>query len=291
MKKPRISVVIPMYNGESYISRCLNSLKVQTFADFEAIIVDDGSTDNSAVLAEKFTMDSRFSLLRQENKGAGGARNAALSHAVGKYVTFLDSDDALTPYCLEKLYAAAEENDADIAICGYYIYSGEKLSPKRLVKARGVYPAEKILGSMVRDITVKSNICGKIYKRELFTENNILFPLHMFEDSEIVPQLTARAKNIAVIKERCYLYTRRNGSTTSMSTFQSVEDYSLARRNARLALKKMGVKLPASMLFNAAQTAATTYFLHARLELGEILSALMGGTNEDTVKNNLSASS
>ncbi|MBR0262196.1 MAG: glycosyltransferase family 2 protein [Selenomonadaceae bacterium] len=125
MDLPKISVIIPLYNAEKYIGDCLESLLVQTFQDFEVIVVDDCSTDNSVAIvqsyAEKF--GGRLKIARtKKNSGGGGyvPRNLGLNLSRGEYVIFMDSDDAVTPDALEKLYTTAKKFDADVVGCEKY---------------------------------------------------------------------------------------------------------------------------------------------------------------------------
>ena len=115
---PAISVIIPMYNTEAFIKDCLDSLVAQTFTDFEAIIIDDGSTDNGARIAASYaSSDSRFRVIGQPNKGVSEARNTGLKIMRGEYVTFVDSDDCVAPNFLETLFYIARLHQADIACC------------------------------------------------------------------------------------------------------------------------------------------------------------------------------
>ena len=115
-KNPEISIIIPVYNVEPYIRRCLDSIKAQTFTDFEAIIVDDSSPDGSIKIAMEFVAsDSRFKIVTRENGGLSAARNTGIEHSVGRYIAFIDSDDFIAPTYLEKLYNACEENNADMS--------------------------------------------------------------------------------------------------------------------------------------------------------------------------------
>lgn len=113
-KAPRVSIVIPMFNVEKYIETCIGSILAQTFKDFEIIVVDDCSTDRSCEIVSKYT-DPRIKLVRQiKNSGENKSRNLGLKIANGKYVYFMDSDDAILPHIIETLFNAAEESQADV---------------------------------------------------------------------------------------------------------------------------------------------------------------------------------
>ena len=120
MKRPIISVIMPVYNVQQYLEETIRSVQAQTFSDYEVIFVDDASTDASlTILNRTAEADLRFRVLEQKKGGAGAARNLGLSQARGEYVIFLDSDDLFSPVLLEKLYTAITEAQADIAACNF----------------------------------------------------------------------------------------------------------------------------------------------------------------------------
>ena len=111
---PRVSIIVPIYNREKWLRNCLDSISSQTFKEWECILVNDGSTDNSLKIAQKYAAnDERFIVFSQENQGVSAARNLGLDHAQGKWVTFVDSDDEIAPDYLEILHKIGEDNNAD----------------------------------------------------------------------------------------------------------------------------------------------------------------------------------
>ena len=115
----KVSVIVPVYNVENYIEKCLDSLLNQTLDDIEIIVVNDGSTDNSAnIIKEKYV--NKIVYLEKENGGLSDARNFGLPHAKGKYIAFLDSDDYIEPTMYEKMYSVAEKEEADMVECDFY---------------------------------------------------------------------------------------------------------------------------------------------------------------------------
>ena len=132
MNTPKISVIVTCYNTAEYLDECLISLKNQIFLDFEAIIVDDGSTDGSSEIIDKYVAeDTRFKLFRTEHVGFPLAKNIGLENANGDYIIFLDSDDCAYPYWLSLLYLVSQETHADITTCLYDKF----ISPKKAVEA------------------------------------------------------------------------------------------------------------------------------------------------------------
>ena len=121
------SIIVPVYNCEKYIGKCIDSILAQTFQDFELLLVIDGGVDASLMICKDYaSRDNRISVIEQENQGVSAARNNGLDHATGEYVFFVDSDDWVEPDYLEKLINKAEETDCDIVICGYYGETEEK---------------------------------------------------------------------------------------------------------------------------------------------------------------------
>ena len=125
MEKELISVIIPCYNVEKYIDRCMESVLNQTYRNLEIILVDDGSTDGTGEIIKKYAEhDHRIKILHQKNKGAGAARNAGMEIASGSYIGFVDSDDWIAEDMYEYLIGIIKEEDADIAACDFYAVHG-----------------------------------------------------------------------------------------------------------------------------------------------------------------------
>ncbi|MCM1055657.1 MAG: glycosyltransferase [Bacteroides sp.] len=230
---PLVSVIVPIYKVEKYIERCLDSIKAQTLRDFEVIMIDDGSPDGSAAIAEKYTDDPRFKLYRQENMGVGAVRNRAIDMAESEYVAFVDSDDSILPEHLERLYNAAAENGADIVCCGYCCCDeeGKHFRTSKIMKRRGVYPAEKLFGCIIRDISVRRYLWSKLFRKTLFTDNGLYFPKMMFEDAYIIPKLFYHARTVAVIGEKTYVYTHRASGITGFNDKRCINDYLTANES------------------------------------------------------------
>lgn len=225
--EPSVSVIVPIYKVEKYIARCLDSIKAQTFTDFEVIMIDDGTPDRSAEIAERYTSDPRFKLYHQQNAGLGAVRNRGVTLAKGEYIAFVDSDDAVKPEHLEKLYAAASKNNADIVCCSYCCCddNGEHLRTSKIRKRRGVYNAERLTGNILRDISIRRYVWSKLWRRSLFIDNSVTFPTKLFEDAMTVPKLFYYAEKIAVITDTTYIYTCRTSSITGLTAKNCIGDY------------------------------------------------------------------
>ena len=121
MNRPLISIIIPVYNAESYIRRCLESVLSQTYKEIQVILVNDGSTDDTLSILEEYSRsDSRIQLINKDNSGVSKTRNIGIDISDGEYIGFVDADDYLEPEMYEKLYNAIKKTAADVACCGYY---------------------------------------------------------------------------------------------------------------------------------------------------------------------------
>ncbi len=231
IKKPKISVIIPVYNSEKYLFRCLDSLKNQTYKDFEAIIVNSDSKDSSLDIIKQFTQKyENFHLINKDNSGVADSRNTALKSALGEYISFLDSDDFLSPDFLSVLYNSLIENDADIVCCGYYTYypQSQKATPKKLTAKSGVYSSKKALNMLIKDTTMHFYVWNKLFKKSLFEDNNINFPNMLFEDIYVTTRLFYYAKKINMIHKPYYYYVVHEDSLVNCINKQMINEYAKA---------------------------------------------------------------
>lgn len=226
--KPKISLIIPVYNVEKFIRKTLESVCAQTFKDYEVIMINDGSTDNSlSILKEYETRYKKFHLINQDNCGLSRARNVGVDAATGEYIAFLDSDDFLDPEFLDVLYNNAVENDADISCCNYYLYY-DKISKKiymPFTAKTGVYSNETALKKLILDTTFHFFMWNKLFKKDLFINNDIVFYDMYFEDVAICPQLFYYANKVAFVNKPLYYYRRHNGSIISLIDASKTNDY------------------------------------------------------------------
>lgn len=218
MQSPRVSVVIPVYNSESYLNECLDSLCNQTFTDFEAIIVDDGSTDSSVQIIETYVAKHQnFKLIRQKNQYAGVARNNGLDNAHGEYVTFLDSDDTLESNAIEVLYQKAVDTGAEVVrATGYETDEfGDRRNVgwalKRSMVADGSVFSWKDMPQEIFQISA-GNPWGMLVKRELVQKHNIRFlDVPRTEDIYFVYDAYLKANKIAIIHDELVFHRPSEG--------------------------------------------------------------------------------
>lgn len=252
-----ISVIVPIYNVEKYLNRCLDSIKNQSYSDFEVLMIDDGSTDRSQDIARSYLHDTRFKLYSQPNQGQGAARNKGLDNINGDYICFIDSDDYIEVSFLETLLNSITHNCADIAQCGVMRVweNGRKVIVKAHESGDAVYTD---IDSYIR--TASFSICNKIFKAGLF--DNLRFPEGIkFEDFALAPQVYSRAKKIASISPRLYNYLWRNDSTTTAVKIQPdilkaqvvLEKSEIGRNNAELMAIFFVRQVMGSMLWGMIQ--------------------------------------
>jgi len=240
---PMISVIIPVYNVEKYVGKCLSSLVEQTYRDFEVIAVNDGSTDNSLDILRHFEARYDFiKVINQENRGMSQSRNRALKEARGKYIALVDSDDYVAPTYLEELYSACAENDADISCCYYYLhYIGNDFLFEYPFRCRGVLTAEQAMNKLLHDVQIQSFVWNKMYKRSLFTDYGITYPSIAFEDTATTNRLFAHANKVAVIDRPLYYYNQRPMSTLATMNVTKINDYLRAVASVRASLEENGI--------------------------------------------------
>ena len=211
----KISLIIPVYNVENYLDKCLQSVESQTCKDVEVIIVNDGSTDNGLEIINTYvTRNSNFVCYTIENSGQGGARNFALDKATGEYIVFLDSDDYIAEDCLEKLLAAAEQNESDIVFCNNYDVAED--GSILLLSQTNIKNRTTCLKESPEILLNRPCPWGKMFRRSLF--EGLRFTSRVwYEDLRLIPKLYPRAKKITFIDDFLFFYVQRAGSTMNNS--------------------------------------------------------------------------
>lgn len=211
-----ISIIVPVYNSELFLSECLDSIKKQTYKDFEVVLYNDGSTDNSKEICEKIVQeDNRFKYYEQKNQGPGTTRNNALKKASGDYICFVDSDDIVSEYYLERLYDAIVETDADISVCDL-----TRLSPsgfKILNKKPLILNKEDAITELIQERKLKNySVCRLIKKDKI---QNISFDTTKNEDVIFSLRLFKNINKTAVTDDKLYFYRINNQSITNQNNF------------------------------------------------------------------------
>ena len=239
-KKPKISVIIPVYNTSIYLRQCLDSVLNQDFDDYEVICVNDGSTDNSLeILREYEKKSSKIKVVDQINSGVATTRNTALKNASGDFLAFLDSDDFIKENYLSKLYNTALNTGSDIVICNFYRYYEQTNFAKPVFYKfrRGQFDEYEILKGLIPDNLIHSYLWNKLWRREIFEGHNI-FPNMKFEDLAIMSELIYKANKITVIPDALYYYRIRKTSIVRSISLQTQNDYLKAYAFIRLFLEE-----------------------------------------------------
>lgn len=244
-----ISIIVPVYNAQAYVANCLMSIQAQTFVDWECICVDDGSSDESPSIVERFAAkDPRFHLIRQANSGPGMARNAGITAAQGKFFTFVDADDLLHPETMERLLGFAQNYSADLVVCDYFRFrSTEEFSGiiQSSASLTGIHVLHEspLLPLMVNWRKFRVHPVGKLYLRSLHGE--MRFP-HLFgaEDDYASFDVYARSNRAVFSEMRLYGYrVVEDGLTLSVSKYRNyIEGDSEVAMHCESVLAKHGVE-------------------------------------------------
>ncbi len=218
-----ISVIIPVYQTEKYLCRCVESVIQQSYKNLEILLIDDGSTDKSPAICDNLALlDERVKVVHQANGGISSARNAGLEKAKGKYLAFLDSDDFLQEHFIKYLLFLCLKNKADIAACKLYAGSGSAFTGVSMKGEACVFDKKQALLSR----KIKSGVVGKLYRRELFKE--LYFPVsdHFnYEDEALTYKLLYRSEKVVLSGKPLYYYFQNNESTTRKENHYKTEDF------------------------------------------------------------------
>ena len=226
---PEISVIVPVYNVEKYIDRCITSILAQTFRDFELILVDDGSPDNCGSICDAYAgQDPRIVVIHQENQGLSAARNAGIdwvfAHSNSAWIHFVDSDDWVHPQILEQLLAASQSLDTDISVCDFIQADTDAVQYPSISRKPVLIHWEELY----QDYHKAVYAWGKLYRRECFAQ--LRYPIgRQYEDGFLVHRLLYN-RRIAMLSEPCYYYritpdsiTRRDWTPQRMDSLEAIE--------------------------------------------------------------------
>ena len=240
-----ISIIVPVYDVEKYLENCIESILNQTFKDFELILVDDGSTDNSGKICDIYEKkDSRIKVIHKNNGGLSSARNAGLDIACGKYVGFIDSDDSIHPRMYEILYDLIKKYESDISCCNYKkIYDifkdeYENVNSLEVIEMSNI---EAIKNLYDKEIGVKLVIaCNKLYRKNLF--DNIRYKVgRVHEDEFMAHRILYNCKKITYVDNELYYYLQREGSIMSKKSYKRKVDALLSKSDRMRFCNKVGL--------------------------------------------------
>lgn len=220
-----ISVIVPIYNLENYIDRCLESIIGQTHQNLEIILVDDGSTDRSGKICNKWKeKDERIQIIHKINGGAASARNVGIEYASGEFVAFVDGDDWIESNMYEILLAKMISTKSEIATCGMYLVNGKYRRKYKCQKGIRVYNKVDAIKNVLLEKSIDVSPCNKLFQKSVFL--NLRFPEgETNEDAAIILDIFENATNIVQIGSPYYYYYQRDGSVSS--TFDEKNLYNL----------------------------------------------------------------
>lgn len=253
MAKPKVTVVVPVYNAEIYLEECLASIFDQTLKDIQIICVDDGSTDNSFKILWKY--NDKITVLSTHNKGASHARNIAFELVKGTYTAFLDADDTIPKNYLEVLYKEAKVSKADVVVTGFNFIRGNFFMKFKNSLAVGTYTT---FSDKLRSL-YNGALWNKLFKTSLIRKNKLIFEEgRVWEDNLFVIQALYYSKILNVIYEPCYNYRVNSNSVTNNEEFQykRIED-------ARYIFTKT-MKFAESVNLNEKEIEDVRYFLKSK---------------------------
>ena len=209
-----ISVIVPVYNVEKYVERCIDSIMNQTYKNIEVIVVDDGSTDKSLeIIKNKYKKNKKISIYHKSNGGLSSARNYGLEKCNGEYIAFIDSDDWIDPDCIEKVVKCIQVNDfPEIVEFGYRKVNDNIVIEEKKLN-NNVYKETNILDEYFYGNQIVDIVCNKFYKKDLF-ESVRFVEQRIHEDYMIMPELLYKSKKICTIHDVFYNYYERDNSIT-----------------------------------------------------------------------------
>lgn len=226
MNKPKISIIVPVYNMQMYLRECLDSIRAQTFSEWECILVDDGSTDSSKAICDEYvSSDSRFKVIHKQNGGLSDARNAGLKIAQSDMIGFVDSDDWIEPGMYQLLYDLITQYDADIAQVGYTKEYIGRRSRKHLIRKTEVITGEEAIREIGFD-RMPNYVWNKLQRREIITCD---FPKgRNFEDIFVYGQWLKNVRRMALDPSLMYHYRMRKGSIIHTNVAKNRYDFFLS---------------------------------------------------------------
>lgn len=227
----KVSVLVPVYNVEKYLEKCLDSIINQSLKEIEILLIDDGSTDKSGKICDDYAKkDNRIVVIHQENQGVSAARNRGIELAKGEYISFVDSDDLVDEKMLVVLYDKGEKYNLDLVMCDLTKDRFGKIIKKEFeLKRNEIIEKNNIIDFIksYKNLFTVNHIYAKIYKRSFLTENNIYFPvgLNLQEDTVFVLETMIKANNLYCIKESYYNHIKRENSLTTKKYRKDIHIY------------------------------------------------------------------
>ncbi len=250
---PAISVIVPVYNVEKYLPRCIESILNQTFTDFELLLVDDGSPDCCGKICDEYaTKDNRIRVFHKTNEGVSSARNVGLNKAKGKWISFIDSDDWVDENLLDSLFNSAVNNPSDLVISGYIRVSSKckkiMMYEKKTLKTNQI-SLDLIESELNKSVKFRMP-WGRLFKKDIITSNGIIFNenLSLGEDFLFNLQYIMHISSVSIINETSYFYRETVCSLTKK--FYPIEIRIYSCNVFKDILEKLALKYSNEKIFN-----------------------------------------
>lgn len=241
-KTPLVSVIIPIYNVEQYLNRCIDSVLNQTYINMEIILIDDGSTDRCAEICNAYAeLDERIRVVHKENGGLSSARNSGLEIARGEFVGFVDGDD----YIAKDMYQCMVEymqSDVDITCCGTSWVSEKEVREENCMNMPTKFSQEQAMEEAFLLRKLSDSVCDKLFRRELFDGLSFLVG-RVSEDVPMLYSLLKRARNVYHIGDSKYFYCYREDSISNRDFYLRRIDYLLFKRDICIDVRRNYPKL------------------------------------------------
>ena len=230
MINPQVSVIVPIYNAEATLLRCLDSLRNQAFQSFEVLMIDDGSPDRCGEMIDDYARsDNRFKAYHKENGGVSSARQFGVEHAQGVYTIHADPDDWVEPNMLEEMYKKAQEDDADMVICDFFIetYKGQEYV-KQQPSALDHLSVQKELFQHLH-----GSCCNKLIRRSCYSDGNVRFPegISRCEDQYVMTSILNLEIRVAYLPKAFYHYVRYDTNSLSRAYSNQTHSQDILLRN------------------------------------------------------------
>lgn len=241
-----VSVIVPIYNAENFIYRCVNSILMQTLKELQIILINDGSTDNTKKIIEQFAdQDSRIVLINQINSGVSVARNKGLEMAHGEFVAFVDADDWIESNMLEDLYRHANMNHSDLTICNVIVYESNTIPYRRLEFSDGNYSLNQSRDYFFRELMsfkYDNANWNKLYRNSIIKKNKLNFSVQMtlWEDLLFNLQYSIWAEKVTFVDKSLYNYSIHGEGLSSGSCLKMIVQFNLLYSEFVTYCKKVG---------------------------------------------------
>lgn len=222
VSNPLISIIVAVYNGEKYLRQCIDSIVSQTYRNWELLLIDDGSTDDSPAICDEYAQQPAIIAIHQKNSGQAAARNNGLAIAKGTLISFIDCDDWLEPDMYETMVSTLETTDADIAISGYYMEYTNRQKKIQAGRELTVWESADMVKRILQGET-GSYLWSMLFQREVIHEP--IANLRCYEDHATIFKWIAHARRVAVLPDTLYHYRQLLGSSLHSNDYRNGCDY------------------------------------------------------------------